>query len=296
VTGLLHGLSRLVDGGTVLIGPAGHPQLAEAAVAAGGTVAVAALTDPAAAGAAVAAVRPAVTVLDRPAMTGRHWSLTRVAELAASTARVGGVLVVDETCGCYLPPGRSAAPLTETVPGLVVLRGVSKGYCCGGLRIGFAVTSPGLAADVRAVLAPLAGSALALDVALELLSQPDPLGPLRARIAEVKPALLAALRRAGLAATPTDEHVPWIALHDDPATRATLAQAGLAVKDVPVLGSPAGADVAGADVAGADVAGADAAGLLRMSVPLSVPRYDTVMAALAGVAGLVPRYCGLLIS
>jgi len=269
VTGLLHGLARLADGGTVLIEPAGHPQLAEAATAAGGTVAVAALTDPAAAAAAVAAVRPAVTVLDRPAMTGRAWPLTVVAELAASTALVGGVLVVDETCGAYLPPGLSAAPLTDTVPGLIVLRGVSKGYCCGGLRIGFAVTSPGLATDVRAVLAPLAGSALALDVALELLSQPDPLGPLRARIAEVKPAVLAALRRAGLTVTPTDEHVPWIALPDDPVTRATLAQAGLAVKDVPVLGAPAG--------------------LLRMSVPLSVPRYDAVMAALAGVAGLVPR-------
>ena len=170
----------------MLIAPTGHPQLAEAAAAAGGTVAVAELTDPAAAGAAVADVRPLLTVLDRPALTGRQWSLPMVAELAASTARVGGVLVVDETCGCYLPPGSSAAPLTETVPGIIVLRGISKGYCCGGLRIGFAVTSPGLAADVRTVLAPLAGSALALDVALDLLSQPDPLGPLRARIAAVE--------------------------------------------------------------------------------------------------------------
>jgi histidinol-phosphate/aromatic aminotransferase/cobyric acid decarboxylase-like protein/SAM-dependent methyltransferase len=274
VTGLLHGLSRLADGGTVLIAPAGHPQLAEAAAAAGGAVAVAALTDPAAAAAAVADVRPAVTVLDRVAMTGRHWSLPMVAELAASTAQAGGVLVVDETCGCYLPPGASAAPLTDTVPGLVVLRGVSKGYCCGGLRIGFAVTSPGLAAEVRAVLAPLAGSALALDVALELFSQPDPLGPLRARITEVKPAVQAALLRAGIAVVETDEHVPWIVLNSDPATRAALAGAGLAVKDVPVLGSPL-------------IPGS--VGLLRMSVPLSARRYAAVAAALARAADLVPR-------
>ena len=260
VTGLLHGLSRLADGGTVLIAPAGHPQLAEAAAAAGTTVAVAALTDQAAAKVAVAELRPALTVLDRPATTGRHWSLPMVAELAASTAQAGGVLVVDEACGCYLPPGSSAAPLTRSVPGLVVLKGVSKGYCCGGLRIGFAVASAGLAAQVRAVLAPLAGSALSLDVALELFGQPDPLGPLRARIAEVKPAVRAALRRVGVAIVETDEHVPWIALNGDAATRATLAQVGLAVKDVPVLGS--------------------GPGLLRMSLPLSVPRYEAVLAAL----------------
>jgi histidinol-phosphate/aromatic aminotransferase/cobyric acid decarboxylase-like protein/SAM-dependent methyltransferase len=268
VTGLLHGLSRLADGGTVLIAPAGHPQLAEAAAAAGATVAAAYLTDPAAASAAVADLRPTVTVLDRPATTGRHWSLSMVAELAAATTRAGGMLVVDETCGCYLPPGDSASLLTQTMPGIVVLSGVSKGYCCGGLRIGFAVASAGLAAQVRAVLAPLAVSALSLDVALELLSQPDPLAPLRARIAEVKPAVQAALRQLGVAIVETDEHVPWIALNGDAATRATLAQAGLAVKDVPVLRS----------------SGVSPAGLLRMSVPLSARRYEAVVAALAGAA------------
>lgn len=298
VTGLLHGLSRLADGGTVLIAPDGHPQLAEAAAAAGVTVAVAPLTDPATAAAAVADVRPAVTVIDRPAMTGRHWSLPMISELATSTAQAGGILVVDETCACYLPPGDSAAPLTDTVPGLIVLRGVSKGYCCGGLRIGLAVTSPGLAAQVRAVLAPLAGAALSLDVALELLRQPDPLAPLRARIEAVKPRIEAALRRAGIPVIETDEHVPWIALPADQATRTALARCALTVKEVPVLhsGLLAGrARSGGTDPGsggengsgGEDGSGRFGSGLLRMSVPLSSERLDAVVAALARAAGLV---------
>jgi histidinol-phosphate/aromatic aminotransferase/cobyric acid decarboxylase-like protein len=172
------------------------------------------------------------------------------------------------------------------VPGLVVLRGVSKGYCCGGLRIGFAVASAGLAARVRAVLAPLAGSALSLDVALGLLSQPDPLGPLRMRIAEVKPAVQAALRRAGVTIVETDAHVPWIALNGDAATKATLAQCGLAVKVVPVLRSSSESSEPSASSSSSGgppgVAGAFAAGLLRMSVPLSARRYEAVAAALAG--------------
>ncbi len=269
VTGLLHDLAGLADGGRVLMAPDGHPRLAQAAAAAGVGVAVASLADPESASAAVARIRPAVTVIDRPATSGECWSAEMVAELAATTDRAGSVLVVDESYACYLSPGSSVAPLTDTVPGLVVLRGISKGYCCGGLRIGFAVTSPGLAAEVRPVLAPLAGSALALDVALELLRQPDLLEPLRARIAEVKPQVRAAVERAGVPVVATDARVPWILLRGGPATSGALAGVGLTVKTVPVLGP------------------AEDAGLLRMSVPLSAQRLEAVMAALERAAELV---------
>jgi histidinol-phosphate/aromatic aminotransferase/cobyric acid decarboxylase-like protein len=273
VTGLLHGLARLADGGSVLIAPYGHPQLAEAAAAAGGQVAVAPLTDLTTASAAIAVIGPAVIVIDRPSFTGPCWSVSMIAELAAITWRAGAVLVVDESYACYLPPGDSAARLTDTTPGLVVLRGVSKGFCCGGLRIGFAVASPGLASQVRTVLPPLAGAALSLDVALELLAGPDPFGPLRARIAAVKPTVETAARRAGLVVEPTDPRAPWTALQVDPATRVTLARCGLAVKEVPELGQR-------------DSAGN---GLARMSVPLSEQRVAAVTAALARAADPVLR-------
>lgn len=264
VTGLLHGLAGLADGGVVLTAPDGHPQLAGAAAATGGQVAAAPLTDLATASAAIATIGPAVIVIDRPSFTGPCWPVPVIAELAAIAWRAGSVLVVDESYACYLPPGDSAAPLTDTTPGLVVLRGVSKGFCCGGLRIGFAVTSAELAAPTRAVLPPLAGAALAIDVAVELLAGPDPLGSLRARISEVKPAVEAAARQAGLAVLPTDPRVPWIALKADPAARATLAERGLVVKYMPELGRRGE--------------------LARMSVPLSEQRVVAVTAALAGLA------------
>lgn len=265
VTGLLHGLAGLADGGIALCAPDGHPQLAEAAAATGGQVVAAPLTDLATASAAVAAIGPAVIVIDRPSFTGACWPVPTIAEFAAIAWRAGRVLVVDESYACYLPPGDSAAPLTDTTPGLVVLRGVSKGFCCGGLRIGFAVTSPELAAQVRVFLPPLAGAAIALDVAVELLEGSDPLGSLRARIAAVKPAVEAAARQAGLAVLPTDRRVPWIALRVDPAARAALAGRGLAVKYMPELGQRHDRPTE----------------LARMSVPLSEPRVAAVAAALA---------------
>jgi histidinol-phosphate/aromatic aminotransferase/cobyric acid decarboxylase-like protein/SAM-dependent methyltransferase len=280
VTGLLHGLSGLVDGGVVLTAPDGHPQLAEASAAAGGQVAVAPLTDLAAAEAAIAAIGPAVTIIDRPSFTGHCWSVPMIAELAAICGRAGSALIVDESYACYLPSGDSAAPVTDTAPGLIVLRGVSKGFCCGGLRIGFAISSPGLAARAREVLPPLAGAALMLDVALELLTPPDSLGPLRARIAAVKPVIRAAAQRAGLVEVPTDPQVPWIALRLDPAARARLASCGLVVKEVPELGRACGSSLPSEHRD-------PGAGLARMSVPLSEQRVAAACAALDSAAGLV---------
>lgn len=265
VTGLLHGLAGLADGGIVLAAPDGHPQLAEAASAAGREVAFAPMPDLAAASAAVAVVRPAVIVVDRPSLTGPCWSVAMIAEFAAVAARAGSVLIVDESYACYLPPGDSAARLTDTTPGLVVLRGLSKGFCCGGLRVGFAIASPELAGQVRAVLPPLAGAALTFDVAMELLAGPDPLGPLRARIAAVRPIIEAAVTRAGLEVVPADPRVPWIALRADRSAMATLAGCGLVVKESP------------------------SAGIGRMSVPLSEQRVAAVTTALHDAADLVPR-------
>jgi histidinol-phosphate/aromatic aminotransferase/cobyric acid decarboxylase-like protein/SAM-dependent methyltransferase len=266
VTGLLHGLARLAGGGIVLAGPAGHPQLTEAAVADGSQIAVVPMTEPAAVLAAVDEHRPAMTIIDQPGLVGRLWPTTAIAELAARTAEAGGgTLVVDETCGGYLPPGTSAAALTDDIPGLIVLRSMSKGYCCGGLRIGFAIASPDLADQVRTVLPPLAASALAFDIALALLGQPDPLAALRDRIAEVKPQVAALLADAGLTAIETDPHVPWLVFAADPVTRAAFAARRLVTKEAPVLNS----------------SGRRSA-LLRLAVPLSSERLSAVRAALGG--------------
>ncbi|HEX9624768.1 MAG TPA: aminotransferase class I/II-fold pyridoxal phosphate-dependent enzyme [Streptosporangiaceae bacterium] len=291
VTGLLHGLAGLADGGVTLTAPDGHPQLAEASAAAGGQVAVAPLTDLAAAKAAIAAIGPAVTIIDRPSFTGPCWPVPMIADLAAICDQAGSLLIVDESYACYLPPGDSAGPLTDTTPNLVVLRGVSKGFCCGGLRIGFAIASPELAARVRLVLAPLAGAALMLDVALELLRPPDSLDPLRARIAAVKPVIQAAVQRAGLVEVPADPRVPWIALRVDQAARATLASCGLVIKEVPELGRHRGgsreSSPSGQHRRASGQHRDPDASLARMSVPLSEQRIAAVTAALASAADLV---------
>jgi histidinol-phosphate/aromatic aminotransferase/cobyric acid decarboxylase-like protein/precorrin-6B methylase 2 len=260
-TGLLRALAALAVGGTVLVDPLGHPELVQGARELGAAVRAVPLDDAAAAVRAVHTVRPAVTVLDRPGVAGRVWCVDGVRALARAAAETGGVLVVDEACASYLPAGESSVPLTARDSlALVVVRSMSKGYCCGGLRVGFAVSCTELSERVRAVCPPLAVSALSMDVALALLVQGDVLADLRARIAEVRPRFVTLLAAGGIEAQAGDPRLPWVTV--DAGATPQLAALGLAGKAVPA--APGGPE------------------LVRLSVPLSEARWRAAQAALGG--------------
>ena len=295
-TGLLRAMAALAAGDTVLVDHAGHPELVLAAGELGAAVRAVSLRDPPDAVHAVRTIRPAVTVLDRPGVVGRVWPVDEVRALASAAAECGGVLVVDETCASYLPPAESAVPLAaRDTAGLVVVRSVSKGYCCGGLRVGFAMSSAGIAGRVRAVCSPLAVGALALDVALALLGQGDVLAGLRARIAEVKPRFVELLAAAGVRVDAGDPRLPWVTVDAKAAEAVGVAGAvgaGQAVgaaetgeageaAEAARTGEAAEPRLAGLRVAGKLVPVAPGGrGLVRLSVPLSERRWRAAEAAL----------------
>lgn len=264
-TGLLRDLAGLATGGWVLADPIGHPELPLAAAALGAGVRFADLADPAEALAAIGRCRPAVTVLDRPGLRDLAAPPEHVRLLADAVADVGGVLVVDETCAAYLPPSASIAGMADRQPALVVVRSLAKGYCCGGLRVGVAVSSADVAARTRAVASPLAVSATSADVAETLLRRGDVLRRLRATIADAKPAFVALLRDNGFQVRSTDPRVPWVLVPADPATRRALDAGRVVAKEVPVAGGDP---------------------LLRLSVPLSAERRERARLAFAVGAGV----------
>ena len=251
-TGLLHALSTLAATGTVLCAPYAHPDLPGWAARLGSALRP---YDPADDGAPalIEATRPALVLLERPGVRGDLLPLDRVRALAEAARGAGGLLVVDEACAAYAGPAASAVPLTSETGGLVVLRGVSKGYCCGGLRAGFGVASADVADDVREVAAPLAVSALSLEVALRLLDRGDVFARLRAAVAAAKPELVDGLSRLGHAAEPGHPALPWVTVRGE-------GPPGIWGKSLrPVFGEP----------------------LTRISVPLSAARMD----AFRSVAG-----------
>lgn len=85
--------------------------------------------------------------------------------LAARRHAAGGWLVVDEAFA-EVTPAASIAPLATT-PGLVVVRSFGKFFGLAGVRLGFVLATPALAAMVRAAVGPwaVAGPALAIGTA-----------------------------------------------------------------------------------------------------------------------------------
>ncbi|GAA1265436.1 hypothetical protein GCM10009677_16830 [Sphaerisporangium rubeum] len=243
-TGLLAALSALAAPGTVLCTPYAHPDLLGWAATHGAELRV---FDPAAGDAAeaVAAARPSLIVVERPGVLGDLLPAERVAALAEAAAEAGSLLVLDEACAAYAGPEASAVPLTSRLPGLVVLRSLSKGYCCGGLRAGFAVCSAGAAPALRRVAPPLAVASLSLRFALRLLSRGDLLTPLRTALATAKPALVDGLRDLGATVVPGHPALPWVVVEGTPPDGVT----GKPVR--PLTGGPA---------------------VTRVSVPLSAER------------------------
>ena len=112
---------------------------------------------------------------------------------------------------------------------LVVLRGFTKAYSLGGMRVGFAVASPGVAAQVRAVLAPLQVGELSLRVAMRLLAAGDPCARLRQRIRAVRPVAVEALTAAGLRVRAGHADVPAVVV-DDAAGQASRALGRLGIR------------------------------------------------------------------
>ncbi|QMU77875.1 aminotransferase class I/II-fold pyridoxal phosphate-dependent enzyme [Streptacidiphilus sp. PB12-B1b] len=252
-TGLLHALAALSLPGPVLYLEDGHPDLPHWAAALGAETVAASresLVD------SLDRHAPALLVLDHPSITGDLRDRAELERTVRAARERGAVVVLDEAYATYAGPAASCVPAVAEHDNLVVLRSMSKGYCCGGLRIGFALASPGLTRRLRETAPPLAANSAGLAVALRLLAEGDVFAALRARIAEVKPEAAAALRRAGIELTEGAPCLPWLTAPADDHTRAVLAKRGLRAKPVGER-------------------------LLKIAVPLSEDRLDAFREAVA---------------
>jgi cobalamin biosynthetic protein CobC len=95
---------------------------------------------------------------------GRLVPPERLVELARRMAPRGGVLIVDEAFVDFTPEARAAPAAGGN---LIVLRSFGKAYGLPGLRLGFALCEPTVAARLRAALGPwsVSGPALAVGAA-----------------------------------------------------------------------------------------------------------------------------------
>jgi cobalamin biosynthetic protein CobC len=108
-----------------------------------------------------------------------------------------GLLVVDEAFMDVAPPDASLASVVVR-PNLVVLRSFGKFFGLAGVRLGFALAAPEIAAQLRAALGPWAVSGPALAIGSAALADAAWIEQTRRRLAVTAQRLHALLLEAGL--------------------------------------------------------------------------------------------------
>lgn len=153
-----------------------------------------------------------LVVVERPNLfSDRFCSLNALRDLSVDLEGKGSVLVVDESNANYLPPSYSAISLLPERQNLIVLRGLSKAYGLGSLRVGLAIGGRKVSQDLRRSIPPLQCSTLSLALARAVLELGDIGEPLRNRISENKSAALRALSHdMQIDPVPSNRHLPLI--------------------------------------------------------------------------------------
>jgi cobalamin biosynthetic protein CobC len=170
---LAHVAALVPPGRAVLLGPT-YAEHARAAALAGHTVAEADDLDALKAASLAVVVNP-----NNP--DGRVTSRAALLTLADVLASRGGLLVIDEAFMDVGPAGTSLAADVARA-NIVVLRSFSKFYGLAGLRLGFALAAPALAARLRALLGPWAVSGPAIAVGSAALADAPWADATRARL------------------------------------------------------------------------------------------------------------------
>ena len=118
--------------------------------------------------------------------------------LALARQRVGdGLLVVDEFFADLEGDGLSLASYLP-LPGVLVLRSLSKSYGLGGVRLGFALADPNIAASIRAALGPWPVSGPAVEIGSLALADRAWREAAKQRLAQDVTRLDGMLREAGM--------------------------------------------------------------------------------------------------
>lgn len=161
--------------------------------------------------------------------TGKLFDLVDLEKLGAKAREVGGLLVVDEAYHAFA--GSDARPLARANPHVAVLRTFSKSWCLGGIRAGYLLAAPKVAAVARALLPPFCIPAHTGAILLTALESPGYVAPLVARIRAERERLFAGLsRHPTWKPYPSSSNFILVRTPDAKAAHAKLLAAGVLVR------------------------------------------------------------------
>ncbi|HEY6259260.1 MAG TPA: threonine-phosphate decarboxylase CobD [Xanthobacteraceae bacterium] len=173
---------------------------------------------------------------------------------------LGGLLVIDEAFMDVVPGASLAGDVGHR--NIVVLRSFGKFFGLAGLRLGFALADPAIAARLRATLGPWAVAGPAIAIGTAALADRSWAAATRARLAEASLRLDRALADAGLAVVGGTSLFRLVRTHAAGELFEHLGRAGILVRRF-----------------------ANDASWLRFGLPASEPDWQRLAAVLASFGG-----------
>ena len=148
--------------------------------------------------------KPALTFITTPNNpTGSALSIIEIEELAKATAKVNGLLVVDEAYAEFSKE-KSAITLIDKYPNVLVSRTMSKAFAFAGVRLGYLAANKTVVDALQLVRLPYHLSAITQAAAEVALDFQDQLLAEVAKLATDREALAVALTDLGLKVIPSD--------------------------------------------------------------------------------------------
>ena len=136
--------------------------------------------------------KPGVLFVPNPhGPTGKLFERSDLDRLADCARETGWILIVDEAYQAFA--GVDYRPLARANPSVGVLRTFSKSWCLGGIRAGYLLASPRVAAVAGALLPPFQIPAHTAAILLTALEKPGYVAPLVERIRAERERVFAAL-------------------------------------------------------------------------------------------------------
>lgn len=218
VISLLHGLARLANGHPVYVVGETYPDFPHWVEQAEGTCVSSHAASVEAHIEHLSAVGASLAFLERPSLSRDEFSdLTEVEIFCEGALRQNAVVIIDESNANYYPPHFSAANLVDDLKNLIVIRGFSKAYGLGGLRLAYCVVSNALKERVRSAIPPLLASSLSIRIGRKILELGDVALPLRMRIREKKKEMTNLIEAAQIDGVfAASEYLPYVLLKGSP--------------------------------------------------------------------------------
>lgn len=183
---------------------------------------------------AVQRLRPSICWLCHPNNpTGAPFPIERLSALLRASRSC--LFVVDEAYLTLSPQQDSALSLIGA-GNLVVLRSLTKDLGLAGVRLGYAITRPDVAAMLRRVLPPWSVSSLAQAAGVAALQDRAHLERAQAAVAESRAHLLAGLQSLGLEPYASVANFVLVSVEDGAAVTTALLERGMAVRDCASFG------------------------------------------------------------